>query len=165
MPKVLAEEGYWLRTGVSALIDGGCTDVFVTLGAAVVALPSGARPVRVRNWRDGLGESVRAGLIAACGCEGLVGVVLHVVDIPDVSERQVKRLLGAAGPTRQALARVVHFGQIGHPAYLGADHLAAVLDSLAGDRGAGPFLASRDDVIDVECGDLGTGVDHDHPDP
>lgn len=163
MPKVLAAEGEWLRSGVAALIGGGCSQVFVTLGAAVVDLPPGAEAVMVPDWRDGLSESVRAGLIRARDCDGLVGVVLHVVDIPDVSAAQVRRLLDATGPATGVLARVVHAGKIGHPAYLGADHLAAVLDSLAGDRGAGPFLAARDDVIDVECGDLGSGVDHDFP--
>lgn len=164
MPKILAAEGEWLRSGVAALGGGGCTDVFVTVGAAMVEMPPGATSVVVRNWHDGLSESVRAGLDHARECEGLIGVVLHVVDIPDVSDRQVERLIVAAGPTPQALARAVHSGKIGHPVYLGIDHLAAVIDSLAGDRGAGPFLAARDDVIDVECGDLGSGADHDFPD-
>lgn len=137
--------------------------MLVTLGAAVVDLPLGATSVRVPNWHAGLSESVRAALIRAREDPDLIGVVLHVVDIPDVSAAQVARLLVAAGPSPHTLARVVHFGKIGHPAYIGADQLAAVLDSLAGDRGAGPFLAGRDDVIDVECGDLGSGVDHDYP--
>lgn len=165
MPKVLAAEGEWLRSGTAALAGGGCSQVLVTLGAAVVDVPLDAEAVRVPNWQEGLSESVRAGLIRAREGRGLIGVVLHVVDIPDVSASQVRRLLDAAGPSADALARVVHFGKIGHPAYIGADHLAAVLDSLAGDKGAGPFLAARGDVIEVECGDLGSGVDHDVPDP
>ncbi|MCZ4552864.1 nucleotidyltransferase family protein [Gordonia rubripertincta] len=165
MPKILAEQGEWLRLCVSALMAGGCRRVFVTVGAATTAMPQGAEAVQVPTWREGLSESVRAGLVRARGCEGVVGVVLHVVDIPDVSATQVERLLAAAGPAPQALARATHFGQIGHPAYIGTDHLGAVLDSLAGDRGAGPYLAGRDDVIDVECGDLGTGIDHDFPAP
>lgn len=163
MPKILAAEGEWLHSAVDALFGGGCTDVFVTVGAATVEMPPSATSVVVRDWHEGLSQSVRMGLDRACECDGLVGVVLHVVDIPDVSDRQVERLLAAAGPTPQALARAAHSGKKGHPVYLGADHIAAVLDSLSGDRGAGPFLAARDDVIDVECGDLGSGVDHDFP--
>ncbi|ORM26119.1 molybdopterin-guanine dinucleotide biosynthesis protein MobA [Williamsia sp. 1135] len=165
MPKILAEQGDWLRLCVAALLAGGCCKVFVTVGAAAVAMPQGAEAVQVPTWREGLSESVRAGLVRARGRQGVVGVVLHVVDIPDVSAPQVERLLAAAGPSPRALARATHFGQIGHPAYIGADHLGAVLDSLSGDRGAGPFFAGRGDVIDVECGDLGTGLDHDHPRP
>ena len=164
MPKILAAEGEWLHAGVSALADGGCAQVLVTVGAAEPEMPPRALAVRVPRWRGGLSESVRVGLVRAREHYGLTGVVLHVVDIPDVTAGQVARLLAAAGPTPAALARANHFGKAGHPVYIGADHLDDVLDSLAGDRGAGPYLATRDDVIDVECGDLGTGVDHDHQD-
>lgn len=163
MPKVLAGEGEWLRSGVRALAGGGCTQVLVTVGAAEPEMPPAARAVRVEKWHDGLSESVRAGLIRAREREGLTGVVLHVVDIPDTTAEQVARLLEAAGPTRTALARATHSGTAGHPVYLGADHLDAVLEVLSGDRGAGPYLAGRADVIDVECGDLGSGVDRDYP--
>ncbi|WP_307797306.1 nucleotidyltransferase family protein [Williamsia soli] len=165
MPKILAEQGEWLRRCVAALLAGGCCRVFVTVGAAAATMPQGAEAVQVPMWREGLSESVRAGLLRARDCQGVVGVVLHVVDIPDVSAAQVERLLAAAGPAAQALARATHLGQIGHPAYIGADHFGAVLDSLMGDRGAGAFFAGRVDVIDVECGDLGTGLDHDYPGP
>ena len=44
MPKVLAGGGQWLRSAVSALHGGGCDDIVVVLGAAVVDVPStGAR--------------------------------------------------------------------------------------------------------------------------
>ena len=164
MPKVLVAEGEWLRSGVRALADGGCTQVLVTVGAAEPPMPPRAGVVRVEKWRDGLSESVRAGLIRARERKGLTGVVLHVVDIPDTTAAQVSRLLEAAGPAATAVARATHSGKAGHPVFLGAEHLDAVLDTLSGDRGAGPYLATRDDVIDVECGDLGTGLDHDYPD-
>lgn len=163
MPKIFAEQGEWLRAGVAALTAGGCGRVFVTMGAAEAEMPRGAEAVRVPTWDRGLSESVRGGLVRALDCENVVGVVLHVVDIPDVSAPQVERLLSAAGPTPGSLARVSHFGHIGHPVYIGADHLGPVLDSLTGDRGAGPYFAGRHDVIEVECGDLGTGTDHDFP--
>jgi nicotine blue oxidoreductase len=41
MPKVLADEGGWLRRAVAALVDGGCDDGVVVLGAAVVDVPAG----------------------------------------------------------------------------------------------------------------------------
>ena len=162
-PKILAAQGEWLRCGVRSLADGGCSEVLVTVGAAEPHLPVPARAVRVPRWRDGLSESVRAGLIRAGEREGLAGVVLHVVDIPDVTAGQVARLLAAAGPTPSSLARATHAGKAGHPVYIGADHIEAVLDSLSGDRGAGRYLATRDDVIDVDCSDLGSGIDHDYP--
>ena len=43
MPKVLAERGAWLRAAVAALSGGGCDEVVVVLGAAVVDVPAPAR--------------------------------------------------------------------------------------------------------------------------
>lgn len=164
MPKVLACHGDWLRAGVDALGDGGCGQVLVTIGAAAPEMPEGARAVQVLDWRRGLSESVRTVLMEAADVPDLVGVVLHVVDIPDVTGEQVRRLLDACGPRPDRLGRAGFAGSAGHPVYLGADHLEGVLESLSGDCGAGIYLAARTDVIEVDCTDLGTGVDHDRPD-
>jgi nicotine blue oxidoreductase len=161
MPKVLAHQGEWLRSGVNALRDGGCGDVLVTIGAAGVDMPSGARAIQVPQWHRGLGESVRAGLVAASDAADIAGVVLHVVDIPDVNAAQVQRLLQACGPRPDRVGRASFAGRPGHPVYLGVDHLPGVLQTLSGDRGAGRYLAARSDVVDVDCTDLGSGVDHD----
>src|SRR6478736_3052699 len=42
MPKVLADDGRWLSACVPALAEGGCDDVVVVLGAAVVDVPAPA---------------------------------------------------------------------------------------------------------------------------
>ena len=42
---MLAAGGSWLRAGVTALHEGGCGDVVVVLGAAVVEVPPPARGV------------------------------------------------------------------------------------------------------------------------
>lgn len=164
MPKILAHQSDWLRAGVDALGDGGCGQVLVTIGAAAPEMPGGARAVQVPDWRRGLSESVRTALLEAADVPDLVGVVLHVVDIPDVTGEQVRRLLDACGPRPDRLGRAGFAGSAGHPVYLGADHLDGVLESLSGGRGAGPYLAARTDVIEVDCTDLGTGLDHDRPD-
>ena len=54
MPKVLAAQGEWLTTAVGALHDGGCDDVIVVLGAAIVDVPPSARAVVAETWADGL---------------------------------------------------------------------------------------------------------------
>ena len=53
MPKVLADDGRWLRACVTALADGGCDDVVVVLGAAVVDVPAPARSVVAQDWERG----------------------------------------------------------------------------------------------------------------
>ncbi|MBJ7289644.1 NTP transferase domain-containing protein [Williamsia sp.] len=160
MPKVLAEQGDWLRAAVVALADGGCDEVVVTLGAALVDVPVPARAVVVPRWADGLSESVRSGLIEAIRAD-CAGVALLVVDVPDTSAAVVRRVLDAAGARREALVRAVFGGRPGHPVYLGADHLAGVLTTITGDRGAGAYTDQRPDVVTVECGDLTSGRDRD----
>ncbi|MCX6469567.1 MAG: NTP transferase domain-containing protein [Corynebacteriales bacterium] len=160
-PKVLAADGRWLRTAVDALVDGGCDRVVVTLGAAVVDVPHPAISVVVGDWAEGLSASVRAGLDAAVAQGADTGVVLLVVDTPDTRADHVRRVLAASRRHPDSLARAVFGGRPGHPVYLGAHHLAAVRAGLAGDRGAGAFLAGRGDVVDVECGDLSDGHDID----
>lgn len=156
MPKVLAAEGKWLKSAVDALAGGGCDDVVVVLGAAMVDVPAPARAVIALDWAEGMSASLRAGLDAA---DGAHAVVLHLVDTPDVGADVVRRVLAAG----TSLARAVYRGRPGHPVVIGAEHWAQLRDSLAGDRGARAFLSGRDDVAAVECGDLATGADIDEP--
>ncbi len=161
VPKVLAEQGEWLANAVAALADGGCDDVFVMLGAAIVEVPAPAHAVVVPRWADGLSASVRAGLETAIRAGG-VGVVLLVVDVPDTSAAAVRRVVGAVRSRPSGLARAVFGGRPGHPVYIGADHVADVLATVTGDRGAAAYIDRRPEVIRVECGDLASGSDRDH---
>ncbi|MCV7068588.1 NTP transferase domain-containing protein, partial [Mycolicibacterium farcinogenes] len=81
MPKVLAEDGAWLKQAVTALRDGGCDEVIVVLGAAVVDVPEPARAVVAERWADGMSASVRTGLAAVGPAQW---IVLHTVDTPDI---------------------------------------------------------------------------------
>ncbi len=157
MPKVLAHDGQWLARGVAALADGGCADVVVVLGAAVVEVPAPARPVIAENWAVGMSASVAAGL-AAIDAEC---AVLHVIDTPDVGPDVVRRVLAAA--TATGLARAVFDGSPGHPVAIARRYWPSLLDTLHGDEGARRFLRARDDVVIVECGDLADGRDIDEP--
>ncbi|MDH6196822.1 CTP:molybdopterin cytidylyltransferase MocA [Mycobacterium frederiksbergense] len=157
MPKVLAGQGQWLRTAVQALCDGGCDDIVVVLGAAIVDVPAPARAVIAADWADGLAASLRAGISAV----DADAVVLHLVDTPDIGADVVRRVLAAAPPS--GLARAVFHGRRGHPVLIARRHWPALLASLHGDEGARAFLGGRDDVVAVECGDLATGLDIDEP--
>jgi nicotine blue oxidoreductase len=86
-------------------------------------------------------------------------VVLHLVDTPDVDAAVVARVLSAAGAS--GLARATYDGRPGHPVVVAREHWSAMTSTLGGDEGARSFLAGRDDVVAVECGDLATGVDVD----
>jgi len=156
MPKVLAEQGEWLRSAVDALSGGGCDDIVVVLGAAMVDVPAPARPVVAEDWASGMSASLRAGLAAVADADV---VVLHLVDTPDVDAAVVARVLSAAGAS--GLARATYDGRPGHPVVVAREHWSAMTSTLGGDEGARSFLAGRDDVVAVECGDLVTGVDVD----
>jgi CTP:molybdopterin cytidylyltransferase MocA len=157
MPKVLAAQGEWLASGVDALRRGGCDDVVVVLGAAVVDVPAPARAVIAGDWSDGLSASVRAGL-SAIDAEY---AVLHTVDAPDVGADVVRRVLDAARSSPSGLARAHYTEAPGHPVVVARRHWPQLLRRLCGDEGARAFLAERGDVVAVDCADLASGRDID----
>jgi nicotine blue oxidoreductase len=157
MPKVLAEGGGWLRACVTALADGGCDDVVVVLGAAVVDVPAPARAVIAEDWAQGLSASVRAGVTAIDAAYA----VLHTVDTPGVGADAVRRVLDAARSSSSGLARARYGDRPGHPVVIARRHWTQLLDGLRGDKGAGPFLRDRTDVLTVDCADLASGDDID----
>jgi len=157
MPKVLAEQGNWLLWSVDALHRGGCGDVVVVLGAAIVDVPAPARAVIAKDWSAGLSASVRTGLSAVDADYA----VLHTVDTPDVGAEVVRRVLDAACSSPSGLARADYAGAPGHPVVVARRHWAQLLERLGGDQGARSFLRDRDDVVAVACEDLATGRDVD----
>lgn len=159
MPKVLAAEGQWLRSAVAALDDGGCDDVVVVLGAAVVEVPAPARAVIADDWADGMSASLRNGIAALAG--DVDYAVVLTVDAPDIGADAVRRVVAAARASQSGIARAVYGQRPGHPVVIGRRHWAALVDTLRGDEGARSFLRSRDDVVDVDCADLATGEDVD----
>ncbi|WIB68971.1 nucleotidyltransferase family protein [Curtobacterium sp. MCBD17_035] len=193
-PKALvrgADGRPWVERAVRTLLDGGCATVVVVLGAAAdVARPlvpdhPAVRVVVAGAWAEGLGASLRAGLVAvadgdrapgdrSCDDDGARGgadaVLVTLVDLPELPVAAVRRLLeveppGPSGPHggRRARLRQAMFGdRPGHPVLVGRAHWAPLATSLHGDRGAGAYLRSHG-VERVECGDLWDGADHDRP--
>ncbi|MCF6385500.1 nucleotidyltransferase family protein [Mycobacterium sp. MBM] len=162
MPKVLAEDGDWLRRAVAALHGGGCGEVIVVLGACgvdAVEVPAPARAVYAADWAHGLSASLRAGLDAV----GTGFGVVHLVDTPDIGADVVRRVLTAARTAPSGLARAMYDVRPGHPVAIARRHFPQLLAGLSGDVGAGPFLRARTDVIAVQCADLATGADIDEP--
>lgn len=157
MPKVLAAQGEWLKTAVDALHAGGCDDVVVVLGAAIVDVPPPARAVFAEAWADGLSASLRAGLSAI----EADFAVLHTVDTPDLGADVVRRVVDAAIASESGLARARYAQTPGHPVVIARRHWAALLAQAHGDEGARSFLAARHDVAAVDCSELATGRDID----
>lgn len=170
-PKALVadERGSWLLRSVDVLLDGGCQQVTVVLGARAeeaerilgdgVSDPARVDWVVAPDWRLGISMSLHAGL-TALGETTATAAMLHLVDLPDVTADVVARIVAVEGDHPGGLARATYDGMPGHPVLIGRDHWAGVFADTIGDQGAKGYLA-RHRVIDVECGDLATGRDVD----
>ncbi|GAA3626909.1 nucleotidyltransferase family protein [Microlunatus ginsengisoli] len=159
---------FWLLRSIAVLLDGGCAAVLVVLGCAAeqaLAIIDDAESDRrvtvavATDWESGMGASLRTGLVTV-GARPWRAALVHLVDLPDVSVPVVRRVLDRAPADTGVLARATYGGRPGHPVLLGRDHLPSVVAELAGDRGAGDYLA-RHGFDGVECGDLATGRDRD----
>lgn len=152
----------WVARAVRTLRTGGCDPVLVAVGAeadAVSALvPSGAVVLRVADWAEGLSASLRAGLGAWAEGAPASALLIVTVDTPDLPIAAVERMRAHAH--EDALAQAVYRGRPGHPVLIGRRHAPGLAASLAGDRGARPYLVAHA-ALEVECGDLWSGEDVD----
>ena len=162
----------FLDRAVGTLLDGGCPRIRVVLGAQADAaralleevgwLEDPALEVVVaQDWDSGMGASLRAGLDSLRADSDATLALVHLVDLPDVTDEVVRRVLDA-GTAPETLARATYHGQPGHPVLIGSAHFARVAEAATGDKGARDYLAGAD-VIRVECADLATGQDVDRP--
>jgi CTP:molybdopterin cytidylyltransferase MocA len=167
MPKALVEGGAWLRRAVATLIDGGCEPVLVVVGAqadeVIPLVPDIASTVLAADWAEGMGASLRTGLVELIRTAPpqVQAALVHLVDLPDVDASVVRRLVTSASPS--VVARAGFASQPGHPVLFGRQHWAEIVDSAHGDRGARDWLAGRSDLIVVDCSDLASGIDVDRP--
>jgi nicotine blue oxidoreductase len=151
------------------LLDGGCRDVVVVLGAGAERVRETAdlAPYTVienGDWQTGLGSSLRLGVAAAPAGEH---VLVALVDQPGLTLETVARLLSAHRPGRVTAAAYRAADGIlrrGHPLLLDATLRAQAAESATGDAGARFFLQAHPELIDlVDCTDQSGGVDLDTP--
>ena len=173
-PKALLRDGHgvpFLDRAVGTLLDGGCHTVTVVLGAAAAdaralldeagwTADPAVDVVVARDWDEGMGASLRAGLSALLDGAATTALVT-LVDLPDV-DVSVLRRVAAAGSGPETLVRATYAGRPGHPVLLGREHWAGVAASARGDQGAREYL-QRHPATPCECGDLATGRDLDRP--
>jgi CTP:molybdopterin cytidylyltransferase MocA len=160
----------WLLRSIAVLRDGGCAAVIVVVGSqaarvrdllasSAVAADSLISVVDAPDWQQGMGSSLRTGLLAA-RLQPCRAVLVHLVDLPDVTAEVVRRIIRQAPPGTSGLARATYGGRPGHPVLIGREHLESIMVGLGGDSGAKDYLL-RHGARRVECGDLGSGQDHD----
>ncbi|MGW6062520.1 nucleotidyltransferase family protein [Streptomyces sp. NPDC055189] len=165
---------------VRVLREGGCTRVYVVLGAdADVVREKASLPgcVLIDNpdWAEGMGSSLRAGLAALRDTEtgaGGVGTetsarptaaLVSLVDQPGIGPAAIARV-HAAYRSPATLAAAAYDGERGHPVLFGADHWTGIAASAVGDRGARAYLKEhKGEITLVECGDVALAYDIDTP--
>ena len=141
----------------AATARGLASDVIVVLGPmsaqASLLVPRSARIVENSDHLQGLSTSLIAGLNAVPN--RAAGVVISLLDLPDVPAEAYGRLLDATAPANLARA---HWNSVpGHPVALGREHIAEALAVAAWDKGLRTMLkrhSGSGDVTSVECADL-----------
>lgn len=127
--------------------------------AALAGLP--LTLVENPDYAEGLSTSLRAGLAALP--ETVAGALVLLGDMPRVGPDLLVQLAEAFRGAEVAAVVPVRAGQRGNPVLLNRRLLAEGLAGLTGDRGAGPLLARRDDVLELTVEDPGVLVDVDTP--
>ena len=169
-PKALVElDGQTLaERGVTLLRAGGTDPVLIVTGAAQVDLgpEHQARTVYNREWRTGMGSSLRAALRALTELEAgpeVGAVVVALADQPLVGAAAVGRLI-AAYQAGAGVAVAAYGGRPRNPVLLAREHWPEVIATATGDQGARAFLRARPELVTlVECGDTGRPDDIDTP--
>jgi molybdenum cofactor cytidylyltransferase len=114
-----------------------------------------------RQFREGMGSSVRAVSPFLEGCDG---VLFHLGDKPLITTGLVERLLDRFGKDEGGIVVPVHKGMRGHPVLVDAAAFRGEIAGAEGDRGLRDMIEKEPDhVICIEAGEECL-VDIDTPD-
>jgi len=97
-----------------------------------------------RDWSEGMGSSIRAGIAKVPAAAA--GVLLMVADQPAVTADDLRRLAGAWRRQTDHVVAAIYGGTIGVPAIFPRTYFSA-LGELRGDRGARVLLARNPDRV------------------
>ncbi|TGE01432.1 nucleotidyltransferase family protein [Methylobacterium nonmethylotrophicum] len=157
-----------VRHAAESAVAAGLGPVVVVLGhagaevrAALFGLP--LTLVENPDYAEGLSTSLRSGLAALP--DDVAAALVLLGDMPRVGPGLLVHLADAFRSAAVAPSAVVPVrdGQRGNPVLLNRRLLAEGLATLAGDRGAGPLLARRDDVLELPVDEAGVLIDVDTP--
>lgn len=167
-PKALVEIGGALLVdrAVDVLRSGGCDPLVVVLGASAREVVmhadlSGAVVVVNERWKDGIGASLRTGLVALTDL-GASAAVVALVDQPRITADVVRRLVKEPHDAPALVAS--YAGRPGNPVRLEASVWPEVAELAVGDVGARAWMRAHPEQVRViACDDLGDDDDVDTP--
>ena len=154
-----------LQHALDALAAAAVDDVAVVLGdeqAEVVRAIAWRGERRVVNERpgDGLSSSLRAGLDAAAEDAGVEAVLVVLGDQPTLRPETIRRVVEAAEASPALFVRARHAVDGAPNPVLVRRAAWAAAAGLSGDRGLGPLLAERPElVLDVPVDGASPDVD------
>ena len=163
-PKPLARLGprSMLAHAVGAAAAGGLRPVVVVIGYRGEEVAAAAGPmvrlVENPDWEEGMATSLRAGLAALAGDEGVTGAAVALADQPRIGPEAYRRVM-ASHREGAALVVATYAGVRGHPVVIGREHWLEAM-SLSGDEGARSLL-DKHDVVEVACDGTGSSADVD----
>lgn len=150
-----------LMSRVSSLGAGGCDQIYVALGSRVVRAPDAtSTTLYLPEWYDSLDDCVTAALNFVDQHPTLSGTVVQTLDSPDVGEVAVARVIEASDDCPNTICRASYGDEPAQPIYLGAERIRHVIERMGAGLSAVHYLTeNRDDVVLVDCTDLGNPVD------
>ncbi len=156
-----------LQHVLDAVAEAGLADVVVVLGDEAAAIREGVvwRTERIEvNPRpmDGLSSSLRIGLDAAAADRSADAVLVLLGDQPAVRPAVITAALAAAETAPQPIVRVRYADDEAPNPVLVRRAAWALAAGLSGDRGLGPLLAGRPDLV-AEVAVPGDNPDIDSP--
>ena len=136
--------------------EAGLDPVIVVLGAWVGDVPD-CETVVNPDYRAGIGSSLISAITyAQTTYPHLEGVIITLVDLPDLLPSTVKLVCDEPAPLVQARCN----GQPGHPVKIDAIYFDELLESVLGDSGAKEFLTAHN-VAYIDVDDQGSVADLD----
>jgi len=156
-----------LQHVLDAVAEAGLTDVVVILGDQSAAIRDAVtwRAERIEvNPRplDGPSSSLRIGLDAAAEDRTIEAVLVLLGDQPTVRPAVIAAVIAAAGTASKPIVRVRYAADGAPNPVLLLRAAWALAAGLSGDRGLGPLLAARPDLV-AEVAAPGANPDIDTP--
>ena len=154
-PKQLVEVGgeRLLERTVRVAREAGLESIVVVLGSRAEEIQKtcrleGAKIVVNAGWAEGMGSSVRAGMLAVG--VGTGGIVLMTCDQPAVDAAHLRQLIEESAGGKAVGSR--YAGKVGVPAFFPAARFTELME-LRGDAGARGLLQSAD-ALELRGGEL-----------
>jgi molybdenum cofactor cytidylyltransferase len=141
-----------LRHVLDALAQGGLERVVVVLGDDAEAIEAaiawrGERRIRNPRPQDGLASSLRVGLDAAAEDPETGAVLIVLGDQPALRPQVIRQVVDAADRTERPIVRARYPADEAPNPVLVRRAAWALVAGLSGDRGLGPLLAARSELV------------------